>query len=620
MASHRIAAADKGEGGGDTTGGGGGDARGDFRDWLLGRLITTDASGTGTVDVPLSDDLTSWRVSAAAVDGRLDAGSGETSVAVSLPFFAEATVAPEYLVADRPVIRVRGFGAGLPAGTAVTFTVSSPTLPMSPVTVTAPAFGAAEVPLAGLTVGTHTLRIEATATTTAGATVSDALERTFRVVATRATRLDATWTAVEAGTKVSVGPDGTRIVLADAGRGRVLPLLGDLAWGVGLRADVQLAADVANRVLAGAFALQPEQPMDAGGLAAYMVNDGWLSLVPYGGPDLDVTVLAALAGDPRLDVANTAASLQEIAYASDEERDRRILALAGLAALGQPVLADVTAAAAQRDLTIPERISLALAALAAGDEALARSLEHGVLRDAGLHLAPWTRVDGANPDEVAVRTARLAIVRAALGEPVAAEMDAWLEANPPRTTTVSLERAVAAKGWASRLPASTVKAAVTVDGARREVTIDPGSAAELQPAEGQALDRSVTPSGRVGEADTVVVTLRVTLGPKAGAACWRVVDLVPSGLAPIMPGNRIEASQDGRGQPIGGQGPDDVTGQRVSFCVVRDPRQSVQELRYVARVVNPGSYAWEPAMLQSMAVPDQGLATPAGTVLIAGGG
>jgi alpha-2-macroglobulin len=651
VASHRTIAEEKGEGGGDTTGGGGegGDVRGDFRDWLLGRLVTTNASGTATVAVPLSDDLTSWRVAAAAVDGRLYAGMGEASIAVSLPFFAEATVAPEYLVVDRPVVRVRGFGAGLPAGTPVTFTVRSDTLQMAPVTVTAPAFTAAEVPLAPLTAGAHTLRIEATAVTPSGTTVRDALVRTFTVVATRATRVQASWTAVGAGTQVPAGSGATRLLLADAGRGRVLPILEDLAWQGGSRADAAIAADVARRVLSDAFGVVADEPVDGAGLLAFTVDEGWLSLVPYGGADLDVTALDALAGDRRLNAAAAVETLRGVAYAPDQERGRRLLALAGLAGLGQPVLTDVRAAAAQTDLTVPERISLALAALAAGDEELARTLEHGVLADAGVHLGPWTRLTVLAGEDAAVQTARLAIVAASLGEPVAAEMDAWLAANPPRTTTVNLERAIAAKGWAARLPRTAAKAALTVDGTRREVAIDAGTAAEIHltpaqaasatvdsvtgsvlmvawrsiplrpgdliPARGQVLERSVSPSGTIGETATVVVTLRVTLGPDAGKGCWRVVDFVPSGLAPLTPGSRPVDDEGVRG----GVGPDKVSGQRVEFCVAQGTKP-VQVVRYVARVVNPGSYAWEPAVLQSWDVPDQGVATPSDSIVIAGAG
>jgi hypothetical protein len=54
--------------------------------------------------------------------------------------------------------------------------------------------------------------------------------------------------------------------------------------------------------------------------------------------------------------------------------------------------------------------------------------------------------------------------------------------------------------------------------------------------------------------------------------------------------------------------------------VIRDPKQAVQTLRYIARVVTPGAYLWEPAVLQSSIVPDQGLATNSVTVTIRGTG
>ena len=58
--------------GGDTTGGGGeGLGRHDFRDAVLFKQVTTGADGSATVNFRVSDDLTSWRVSASAFGDRL---------------------------------------------------------------------------------------------------------------------------------------------------------------------------------------------------------------------------------------------------------------------------------------------------------------------------------------------------------------------------------------------------------------------------------------------------------------------------------------------------------------------------------------------------------------------
>jgi hypothetical protein len=61
-----------------------------------------------------------------------------------------------------------------------------------------------------------------------------------------------------------------------------------------------------------------------------------------------------------------------------------------------------------------------------------------------------------------------------------------------------------------------------------------------------------------------------------------------------------------------------VEGQRVDFCVARDPKKPTQTLRYLARVVTPGTYRWEPALLQSSIVFEQGIVLPAFDVTIRG--
>ena len=79
------------------------------------RASTPVQDGRASVTMHLSDDLTSWRVSASAIGAGLTAGEGSTLVPVGLPFFVEATVAPEYLVSDRPEIGLRAFGTALRA-------------------------------------------------------------------------------------------------------------------------------------------------------------------------------------------------------------------------------------------------------------------------------------------------------------------------------------------------------------------------------------------------------------------------------------------------------------------------------------------------------------------------
>jgi hypothetical protein len=59
-----------------------------------------------------------------------------------------------------------------------------------------------------------------------------------------------------------------------------------------------------------------------------------------------------------------------------------------------------------------------------------------------------------------------------------------------------------------------------------------------------------------------------------------------------------------------------IDGQRVTFCVYRDERRPVQTLRYEARLVTPGTYAWEPTVVQSTEAPELRRLTAGSTVVL----
>jgi len=134
-----------------------------------------------------------------------------------------------------------------------------------------------------------------------------------------------------------------------------------------------------------------------------------------------------------------------------------------------------------------------------------------------------------------------------------------------------------------------------------------------------SVKRTITPAGRIGPTDTVVVSFAVTLGPNADDSCWQMTDLTPSGLAPIAGSARWEEVDEEEGVvEATHERPWRVVGQRVDFCVSSDPKVPTQTLRYLARVVTSGSYLWEPAVLQSSVVPEQGVVLPAFDMTVGG--
>ncbi len=104
----------------------------------------------------------------------------------------------------------------------------------------------------------------------------------------------------------------------------------------------------------------------------------------------------------------------------------------------------------------------------------------------------------------------------------------------------------------------------------------------------------MTPSGTIGPASLVIVDLTVNLGPKAPTGCHLVTDLVPSGLVPVgnlqgwVDPTRMKARR--RASPTRTRR--SASGSR--FCAEKTPKSHVVHLRYFARVVTSGTYAWEP--------------------------
>lgn len=629
---------------GSTTGGGGG--RTDFRDSLLYRQVRTDASGHARVTFGLSDDLTSWHVSASAITADLDAGSGWIGIPVGLPFFVDATLAAEYLAADRPVLRVRAYGESLHRGDQVTFTISSATLPMAPVTLTAPAFGSTEVELPPLRAGTQSVVIEGRAGTGAGAR-TDRLTRTFRVVATRLLQDQTAFTALGPAFRPEGGSGATTYVFTDAGRGRFLATLRSLAWGDGPRLDQALAALVARSLEKKWFPSVPlDDPVSGFEPARYQLADGseadgGLALLPYATPDLELSALAALAAPDSFDRGHLDAYFAAIAADPTSSAERVDIAVAGMAALGDPVLSRLQAEARPDGRTVIQRLWLALGMLALGDDGTARAIERDLLAASGETYGAWIRLRvGETGDDALRATSLLAMLAAGLGDPLAEPAEAYVEANPGTDVLASLGEAVYAGRAIERAAPAAASFAYVVGGRRQTVQLETGESFSVTLTAAQRatfsaerlsgdvdvttdwqapldaatatldpslhIERSVSPVGTVGREALVRVRFEATFGAQSPSGCYHLVESVPSGLVPL-PWDPTTAEVPTYTPPYL------VQGQAVHFCISPGDRYPPG---YVARVASAGTYAWEPAVLQPAAARDRIAMTGPTTITI----
>jgi alpha-2-macroglobulin len=633
------------------TGGGGEGARSDFRDVLLFRQVETGADGRARVRLDLSDDLTSWRIAATAVSPDLEAGEATTLVPVGLPFFVELVSAPEYLTADDVRLRLRAYGPALRRGDAVTYTVSAPSLDMPATSVRGAAFEVADVALPDLVEGRHAVTVEATAEVD-GVQLRDALVRTIPVVPSRLERSMAAYAPLVAGTPLGGGEGLTRVVISDAGRGRFYPELVDLATSSGPRADQALAAAEARLLLTQWFdGADAELPGVAFDRTQFQRGDGSIALLPYSSASDDVSFLVALAAPEAVDADALGDWFRGSHWRRNVTRERALLAIAARSALGEDTLEELDAISPEGTLSTSERLLLGLGLSAAGDTERALAIERELLGQHGQQLGAWVRLWDDTPGEIlsardtrersAVLTALLAILAADVGdEATATAADAYVRYDPPSATLASLQHLAVIDRLIARTVASPASFAWELDGEGGTVELAPGEshpltltaaqrmAIRLAPLSGSLgvatswdeplaasapsqdetirVTRSVLPEGAICAADTVEVTIAVDLGPAALTGCYLVTDMVPSGLAPI----RETAGWPRRSATLDVDSPLSIAGQRVTFCAYREPDDPAVEargshlLRYEARMITPGTYAWEPTLVQAAEAPE----------------
>ncbi len=127
--------------------------------------------------------------------------------------------------------------------------------------------------------------------------------------------------------------------------------------------------------------------------------------------------------------------------------------------------------------------------------------------------------------------------------------------------------------------------------------------------------RTVSPGGTVKSGDLVIVSLRVRFGQQAPTGCHLVTELVPSGLIAVGQLDGVFYS-DGIDMPEGATPPFEQIGQRLSFCAENGTKDHVDDLRYEARVITPGTYTWEPAVVESRTSANHAALTGSRTVTI----
>jgi hypothetical protein len=620
--------------------GGEGGGRDNFADVGLFQRVTTGDDGRATVPFALPDNLTSWRITALAVTEDLYAGRSVALLPVGLPLFVGVAANDTYLASDKAVVKLRAFGDALSPGERVSFTVSSPTLLPKPLTASGAAFEGVDVSLPALKQGRHqlTYKVEAKGS-------SDSLVRAITVVPSRLLQAQSRFAEVKAGqsfTPQGSGDRPTRVLLSDHNRGRYYPALESLSYTYGDRLDQMLARDLAQELLLRYFEEGAAFPA-VFVPTRYQTPEGGIAIFPFADNDLVLSARVAALAPDRFGRQSLTSYLRAQASDPKQTRERAIIAVYGLAALGEPVLRDVRLLSERKDLTVRERLYAGLAAAEAGDQDLARTFYRDLLAASGEARGSAVRLRvGADADDTAEATVLAAILGAQLADELAPRLFEYTTTNSTKDILVALEQISYLVEAVPRTPASPVTVAYTFGGKRERATIERGDAialsllpkdlaalklevlegtlgvaasflAPVDPAtirteRGLTVTRSYQAGTTIGERDIVRVVLTFDLGSHAVDGCYQLSDLLPSGLRAVARPYSRGIEDQSLAYPYA------VEGQRVSFCVSKG--QSPRQVVYYARVIAKGTYLAEPAVLQSQRAPEAVGLTKAFSVVI----
>ncbi|MBN2220614.1 MAG: hypothetical protein JW708_00320, partial [Vallitaleaceae bacterium] len=607
--------------------------RSEFKDTAYFASVDLNAEGKGTISVDLPDNITSWRLTAAALTPDLKAGSEVVQVKVSLPFFVNTSLSSVYLVGDEPYIGVTSYGSSLEKDEAISYRLE---VYQGEKMVHSEEIGGKAFERSNLSLGklekASSYELKIVALRENGS--SDALLQKFEVLETYHQEAVSDYFTVESGMKLedkllqAVETGNIDIRFMDKGRAYYLNPLYQLSYEQGKRVDQKVLAAYVQKLLQKEFA-QEIQTTEVS-LSEYLTTEGAIAILPYASADLETTV-------KMLPILLEEASTESIRYYLEnawysKEVTEKAMILYGLALLGQPVLDDLETYSRIEDLSAKERLYVALAYASLGDTFMANKNYSKVVSGVLKELEEVAYLDFAEEDQNLELTAIAMVLAAKLQLPVS---DLFYEYVSNRYSTEVLNNTWILYYVQERLEqVEPVAAMLEYDYLGQKETLDLGkgetktlripiqtlSELKVQSVTGDVAvflsyerqqsselenDPSITASRRYysyqgneettvfQEGDLVKIVIDYEVKKDAIDGMYILTDYLPSGLKAIEQPWSMGIDTDGFSSWYR-----EVEGQKVSFYIGYVEPSYYQPLVYYARIASIGDFTAEALMIQ----------------------
>ncbi len=340
-----------------------------FLDTAVFRLVELDENGKAVMSFQLPDNITSWRFLLSAVTSDLKAGSGTQNLKVSLPFFINASLNTEYLQGDQMVLGVTGYGSELKSDTKIEYQAFLDDKLIAKVSGKAFERVGLELP-AFQQEGELALKVQARADNG----LADALGYKLKVLSTHHEKVVSQVLAAEQGMKLQSNDQGmTLVCFIDREKSKYLPELYDMNYYYGERIDQRFVAKLAGELLKE---IQGEQgyvqELEEIKISEYQKENGGIAVLPYAEDDVEITVqmlpLLIDLSDSSKDKINRQLIQAYLTGKLQEQGSREIAKLLyGLALLRQPILDKLAEYDRIENLSLEERLYIALAYAELGD-------------------------------------------------------------------------------------------------------------------------------------------------------------------------------------------------------------------------------------------------------------
>ncbi len=399
------------EGGGE---GGTDGLRENFKDTAAFITGKTDASGQAVVRFALPENLTSWRITVAAVTENAEGGVKTENIATTLDYFASLVLDDVYTAGDDVSMSARVYG--VPAGEPVEYEVYLDDEYLDSY------FGKSGeytfINLGPLDAGSYSLAVRAVC-----GEQEDGLIRTVEVKSSRHSFLHYSSGLLSGGVKLEADRYPVTLFAYDTANSTYIRALSSFMTANFSRADRYFAYALAyEKLISGSSESSVGAPVNM----SWQDSSGGVCLMRYAQPDAYTTAMALVTAESCVDSAAAVYYLYSVLDDYHADSAEVAAAYMGLAAVGEPVLSDVHVLMADFAVTDIEYYYLSCALALLGDRALAGQ-SYEAMFGAGLTKADAAAyVEAGDSDADYIATAHALFLGTLLGHTDSESLAVWL--------------------------------------------------------------------------------------------------------------------------------------------------------------------------------------------------